>query len=54
MLGGALNTGGNLIQTGVQQGVSGTQEAQDILRSMSGGFDPTDTTRFFNPYEVRV
>lgn len=54
MLGGAINTGSNLIQTGVQQGVSGTQEAQDILRSMSGGFDPTDTTRFFNPYEDAV
>ena len=54
MLGGALNTGSNLIQTGVQQGVSGTQEAQDILRSMSGGFDPTDTARFFNPYEDAV
>ena len=54
MLGGALNTGSNLIQTGIQQGVSGTQEAQDILRSMSGGFDPTDTARFFNPYEDAV
>ena len=54
ILGGALNTGSNLIQTGIQQGVSGTQEAQDILRSMSGGFDPTDTARFFNPYEDAV
>lgn len=54
ILGGALDTGSNLIQTGVQQGITGTQEAQDILRSMSGGFDPTDTTRFFNPFEDAV
>ena len=54
MLSGALDTGSNLIQTGVQQGISGTQEGQNILRSMSGGFDPTDTTRFFNPYEDAV
>ena len=53
-LGDALNTGSNLIQTGIQQGVSGTEEAQDILRSMAGGFDPTDTARFFNPYEDAV
>lgn len=54
LLGGALNQGSNLIQTGVQQGVSGTQEGQNILRSMAGGFDPTDTARFYNPYEDAV
>jgi len=53
-LSGALDTGSNLMQTGVQQGISGTQEGQNILRSMAGGFDPTDTTRFFNPYEDAV
>ena len=54
LLGGSLNQGSNLIQTGVQQGVSGTQEAQNILRDMSGGFNPTDTARFYNPYEDAV
>ena len=53
-LSGALDTGTNLMQTGVQQGISGTQEGQNILRSMAGGFDPTDTARFYNPYEDAV
>lgn len=41
-------------RAGVGQLQSGLGESADILRGTVGGYDPSMTDRFFNPYEDRV